>query len=61
MAVLGPSQRPTSADRRGSAGGGRRSYSVCSPTAGTYQAFFSGVDANGNGLRVSSPVVTFAP
>ena len=42
-------------------GGGRRTYSVCSPESGTYQAFFSGVDANGNTVRVSSPIVTFAP
>lgn len=42
-------------------GGGRRTYSVCSPAAGTYQAFFTGTDANGNRVRVSSPLVTFAP
>lgn len=42
-------------------GGGRRTYSVCSPASGTYQAFFNGTDANGNRVRVSSPVVTFAP
>ena len=42
-------------------GGGRRTYSVCSPEAGTYQAFFDGVDANGNSVRVSSPLVTFLP
>ncbi len=42
-------------------GGGRRTYSVCSPSAGTYQAFFNGTDANGNRVRVSSPVVTFVP
>jgi hypothetical protein len=43
------------------AGGSRRTYSVCSPSPGTYQAFFSGTDANGNGLRVASPIVTFVP
>jgi hypothetical protein len=43
------------------AGGSRRTYSVCSPVTGTYQAFFSGTDANGNRIRISSPVVTFLP
>ena len=43
------------------AGGSRRTYGVCSPAVGTYQAFFSGVDANGNRVRVASPVVTFVP
>ena len=42
-------------------GGERRSYSVCSPAAGTYQAFFSGVDENGNRVRVSSPIVVMGP
>ena len=42
-------------------GGERRRYSVCSPATGTYQAFFSGADANGNRFRVSSPIVTFMP
>jgi hypothetical protein len=42
-------------------GGSRRSYSVCNPVSGTYQAFFSGQDANGNRIRISSPVVTFLP
>jgi hypothetical protein len=40
------------------AGGTRRVYAACSPFAGTYQAFFSGTDANGNRIRVASPVVT---
>lgn len=43
------------------AGGSRRTYNVCSPVAGTYQAFFSGRDANGNRIRVASPIVTMAP
>jgi hypothetical protein len=42
-------------------GGSRRTYSVCNPVTGTYQAFFSGVDANGNRIRITSPVVTFLP
>lgn len=42
-------------------GGERRSYGVCSPVAGTYQAFFSGADANGNRIRVASPLVTMGP
>jgi hypothetical protein len=42
-------------------GGSRRTYSVCSPAAGTYQAFFSGNDVNGNRISVASPVVTLAP
>jgi hypothetical protein len=41
--------------------GGRRTYSACSPTPGTYQAFFSGKDVNGNLVRASSPVVTMGP
>jgi hypothetical protein len=43
------------------AGGGRRTYAACSPAAGTYQAFFSGTDANGNRIRVASPIVTMGP
>lgn len=43
------------------AGGSRRSYAACSPVAGTYQAFFGGNDANGNRIRVASPVVTMGP
>jgi hypothetical protein len=42
-------------------GGSRRTYNACSPVAGTYQAFFSGTDANGNRIRVASPIVTMAP
>jgi len=42
-------------------GGTRRTYAACSPLAGTYQAFFSGTDANGNRIRVGSPVITLAP
>lgn len=42
-------------------GGSRRTYGACSPVAGTYQAFFSGTDANGNRMRVASPVVTLGP
>lgn len=40
-------------------GGEKRRYSACSPFSGTYQAFFSGRDANGNTVRFSSPVITF--
>jgi hypothetical protein len=43
------------------AGGSRRTYNACSPVAGTYQAFFSGTDANGNRIRVASPIVTMVP
>jgi hypothetical protein len=42
-------------------GGGRRTYGACSPVAGTYQAFFTGADANGNRIRVASPVITLGP
>ncbi len=42
-------------------GGSRRTYNACSPVAGTYQAFFSGTDVNGNRIRVASPIVTMAP
>jgi hypothetical protein len=38
-------------------GGQRRTYGACSPVAGTYQAFISGTDANGNRLRAASPLV----
>lgn len=43
------------------AGGARRTYGACSPVAGTYQAFFSGTDVNGNRIRVASPVVVMGP
>jgi hypothetical protein len=43
------------------AGGSRRTYQACSPVAGTYQAFFGAADANGNRIRVASPVVTMGP
>ncbi len=39
-------------------GGSRRTYTACSPVSGTYQAFFSGTDANGNRIRVASPLIT---
>ena len=42
-------------------GGSRRSYGSCSRTPGTYQAFFSGIDAGGNRVRAASPLVTFEP
>jgi hypothetical protein len=42
-------------------GGARRTYAVCSPMSGTYQAFFSGEDARGNRIRVASPLVTMGP
>jgi hypothetical protein len=38
-------------------GGTRRVYSACASEEGTYQAFFSGTDANGNRFRLASPVV----
>ena len=43
------------------AGGTRRTYGACSPVAGTYQAFFSGIDANGNRVRVATPIVVMGP
>jgi hypothetical protein len=43
------------------AGGGRREYQVCAPSAGTYQAFFSGSDSRGNRVRFASPLVTLLP
>jgi hypothetical protein len=42
-------------------GGARREYHVCSPSAGTYQAFFSGTDVRGNRVRFASPLVTRLP
>lgn len=39
-------------------GGERRTYGACSPVTGTYQAFISGTDANGNRLRAASPLVS---
>ena len=42
-------------------GGGKRSYSACSPeirATRTYQAFFTGLDANANEIRFSTPLVT---
>jgi hypothetical protein len=39
-------------------GGTRRTYYVCTPSAGTYQAFISGTDASGTRIRVASPLVT---
>ena len=43
------------------AGGTRRSYAACRTSPGVYQAFFSGTDANGNRIRVGSPVITLGP
>ena len=40
-------------------GGTRRTYDVCSLTAGTYQAFITGTDGAGNKIRTASPLVTF--
>jgi len=40
-------------------GGTRRTYDVCSLSAGTYQAFITGTDGGGNRIRTASPVVTF--
>lgn len=42
-------------------GGSRRLYDACSLNPGTYQALFSGSDANGNRIRVGTPLATFAP
>jgi hypothetical protein len=42
-------------------GGGQREYGVCAPSAGTYQAFFSGNDARGNRVRFASPLITLVP
>jgi hypothetical protein len=39
-------------------GGTRRTYDVCSPTTGTYQAFITGTDAGGTSIRTASPLVT---
>ena len=39
-------------------GGTRRTYGACSLVAGTYQAFISGTDANGNRIRAASPLVS---
>jgi hypothetical protein len=39
-------------------GGTRRTYDVCSPTTGTYQAFITGTDAGGTRIRTASPLVT---
>ena len=39
-------------------GGTRRTYGACSLVAGTYQAFISGTDANGNRIRTASPLVS---
>jgi len=39
-------------------GGQRRTYGACSLDSGTYQAFISGTDANGNRIRAASPLVT---
>jgi hypothetical protein len=43
------------------AGGARREYAVCATVPGTYQAFFSGVDARGNRVRFASPLVNLLP
>jgi hypothetical protein len=40
-------------------GGTRRTYDVCSLTAGTYQAFITGTDGGGSKIRTASPLVTF--
>lgn len=40
-------------------GGTRRTYDVCSLTAGTYQAFITGTDGAGNRITTASPLVTF--
>jgi hypothetical protein len=39
-------------------GGTRRTYAACSLVSGTYQAFVSGTDANGNRIRAASPLVS---
>jgi len=45
----------------GISGGTRRTYAACRTGGGTYQAFFSGTDANGNRFRVASPLITLGP
>lgn len=39
-------------------GGQRRTYGACSVVSGTYQAFISGTDGNGNRIRTASPLVS---
>jgi hypothetical protein len=39
-------------------GGTRRTYGACSQAPGTYQAFISGTDANGNRIQAASPLVS---
>ena len=39
-------------------GGTRRTYGACSPAVGTYQAFVSGTDTNGNRIHAASPLVS---
>lgn len=39
-------------------GGQRRTYGACSLVPGTYQAFVSGTDGNGNRIRTASPLVS---
>jgi hypothetical protein len=41
------------------AAGEKRRYTGCGVAAGTYQAFFTGRDANGNTIRFSTPLITF--
>jgi hypothetical protein len=42
-------------------GGTRREYAVCAAVPGTYQAFFSGIDARGRRVRFATPLVNLLP
>jgi hypothetical protein len=56
-----PSRSVVETPFRSLVGGSQREYTVCAPSAGTYQAFFSGNDARGNRVRFASPLVTLIP
>ena len=56
-----PSRSVIETPFRSLGGGGQREYAVCAPSAGTYQAFFSGNDARGNRVRFVSPLITLVP
>lgn len=56
-----PSRSVVETPFRSLAGGGQREYAVCAPSAGTYQAFFSGNDVRGNRVRFASPLITLLP
>jgi hypothetical protein len=56
-----PSRNVVETPFRSLNGGGQREYTVCAPSSGTYQAFFSGNDTRGNRVRFASPVITLVP